>query len=146
MMCEATIHVERDTDYTPFQRLLMWVGMYLPNSIENWISSFLPESTYEVEVLISGDVTPVREGRFYGPPELCYPSEGGDIDITSAYVVGSAGSASIDCLVNVRPFELFGREFEIATKALWEAANDEWEAAAEDAAVSRYEARENYGL
>lgn len=123
MMCEAIIHVERDTDYTPFQRLSMWVGMYLPNSIENWISSFLPESTYEVEVLVSGDVTPVREGRFYGPPELCYPSEGGDVDIT-------------DCLVNGQPFELFGREFEIATEALWKAANDEWEAAAEDAAVS----------
>lgn len=130
---DATIHVERDTDYNRFQRFLMLVGMRLPNSIENWISSFLPESTYEVEVSVSGDVSPVREGRFSGPPELCYPSEGGDVDITG-------------CWANGQPFELFGREFEIASDALWKAANDAWEAAAEDAAVARHEARQDYGF
>jgi hypothetical protein len=92
-----------------------------------------PEGIHEIEVEVYGDVTPIRPGKFGGLPENCYPSEGGDIDIT-------------DCFVNGQPFELFGREFEIATDALWKAANDAWEAAAEDAAVSRYEARENYGL
>ena len=127
----ATIHVERDTDYNPFQRLMMWIGMYLPNSIESWISSFLPESTYEVEVLISGDVTPVREGRFYGPPELCFPDEGGEVDIT-------------EISANGRLFELTEEETKLAIEALWMAANEKWEADEEDAAVARYESKMSF--
>ena len=125
---EATIHVERDTEYTRWQIVLMSICMHLPKAVEVWVSSFLPESTYEVEVLVSGDVIPFQRGRFYGPPELCYPDEGGAVDITG-------------CWANEQPFELFGTEFEKATEALWQAAYDDWDAAAEDAAVSRYEER-----
>ena len=125
---KAKILVRRDTEYTRWQRFLMLIGVYLPIKVENWISSFLPDSTYEVEVLVSGDVTPIRKGQFYGPPELCFPDEGGEVDI-------------IDCWVNGNLFELLDNEYELAIEALWEAANDDWAAAEEEAAVLKCEAR-----
>jgi len=87
-----------------------------------------PEGICEIEVEICGEVTPIRPGKFGGLPENFYPDEGGAVDITG-------------CWANEQPFELFGTEFEKATEALWQAAYDDWDAAAEDAAVSRYEER-----
>lgn len=97
-------------------------------SAKIYVERELPEGTCEIEVEIRGEVTPIRHGKFTGLPELCYPDEGGEVDITG-------------CWANEEPFELFGNEYELATEALWKAANDDWAAAEEDAAVSRYEAR-----
>lgn len=84
----------------------------------------------EIEVELEGYATPIQEGRYYGPPELCYPDEGGDVEIESAKCVGCG-----------HPVELTSEEESEAKEALWKAATSEWEAAAEDAAIARYEDR-----
>ena len=39
--------------------------------------------SWDGQVTVTGDVTPFRRGRYTGPPEDCYPNEGGEVDITS---------------------------------------------------------------
>lgn len=36
----------------------------------------------ELTFTIEADVSKYNPGRTYGPPELCYPPEGGEVDIT----------------------------------------------------------------
>lgn len=38
----------------------------------------------ETEITVRCYVTPYRPARTWGPPEDCYPAEGGDVDILSA--------------------------------------------------------------
>jgi hypothetical protein len=42
------------------------------------------ETVYEIEC----DLTPYDPGRTYGPPEKCYPPEGGDCEILSVKLLG----------------------------------------------------------
>lgn len=42
------------------------------------------ETIYEIEC----DVTPYDPGRTYGPPEKCYPPEGGECEIVSVKLNG----------------------------------------------------------
>lgn len=41
----------------------------------------------EIEVEVEGDYTPYDPGKCFGPPELCYPPEGGTFEIESIIVV-----------------------------------------------------------
>ena len=36
----------------------------------------------EIEVEVEFDATPYRPAQTYGPPEACYPEEGGEVEIT----------------------------------------------------------------
>ena len=51
----------------------------------------------EIVVTIEGDVAPVTPGCFYGPPESCYPAEGGEVE-------------NLTATVNGQPFELTAKE------------------------------------
>ncbi|MBY0277913.1 hypothetical protein K2Z84_21475 [Candidatus Binatia bacterium] len=84
----------------------------------------------EIEVEIEGNATPVVPGRYSGPPELCYPDEGGEAEIESS-VCSCCGKA----------VELSAEERARAEAALRKVAEDEAEAAAEAAAEARAEAR-----
>lgn len=43
---------------------------------------------YEVELTVTGTVTPYRRARTSGPPENCSPAEGGDVEIESVVYEG----------------------------------------------------------
>lgn len=75
-----------------------------------------------IEVEVSGDVTAFRPGKTTGPAELCYPDEGGEVEVTGSWVKGEE-------------FELTHEEISDAEESLQRAAAD----ATEDAAVDRYE-------
>lgn len=95
---ETTITVERDTPDT--------------------------DDTHEVQVTVTGDVTPVTKGRYHGPPELCFPDEGGEVEV-------------IETMVNGQTIDLTPEEYLLAENALYLAA----EAAIEDEVISRYESK-----
>jgi len=59
----------------------------------------------EVVVDLTADVSPVIPGRFSGPPESCYPAEGGEVENLVATVGGL-------------PFELTAEEEEEAASLL----------------------------
>lgn len=41
-------------------------------------------TTYiEIKVEVEYDATPYRPAQTYGPPEACYPEEGGEVEITA---------------------------------------------------------------
>jgi hypothetical protein len=82
----------------------------------------------EVDVLVYGSRTPVVRGRYYGPPELCYPDEGGEIEITSVVIDGGdhdGEEIDIDALPDV--------------KAITDRLEEQIEEAAIDEDVRRYE-------
>jgi flagellar biosynthesis/type III secretory pathway protein FliH len=82
----------------------------------------------ELEIEVSGGAVPFVRGRTYGPPERCYPDEGGYVEDVEATFKG-------------QPFELTEKEEEKAQEALQEAAADAAEAAADAWAEARAEAR-----
>lgn len=60
----------------------------------------LPDT--DLEVLITFDYTPYDPGRTSGPPENCYPPEGGDAEITS--IITTPGGDELEPLL--RPWVL----------------------------------------
>ena len=83
------------------------------------------QGSFDVDVNsihVSGDVTAFCPGRICGPPERCYPDEGGDVEVTGSWLNGEE-------------VELTEDEIAQAEEALLQAAAD----AAEDYAVSRAE-------
>ena len=49
----------------------------------------IEDNDEEVEFEVTGSVSPIVYGRFSGPPEDCYPTEGGEVLIESVYRNGS---------------------------------------------------------
>jgi hypothetical protein len=49
----------------------------------------VPRITYtlELEFEIEADVSPVVPARLCGPPEACYPEEGGEVDIREVRLI-----------------------------------------------------------
>lgn len=47
------------------------------------------------ELLIEYTRTPYDPGRLSGPPEDCYPPEGGDVEIINVYAIGAGGTRSV---------------------------------------------------
>lgn len=86
------------------------------------------DNTVELEIEVSGSAVPFVRGCYSGPPERCYPDEGGYVEDVSATWEGL-------------PFVLTDKEEESAQEALQEAADDAREAAAEAWAEARAEAR-----
>jgi hypothetical protein len=43
----------------------------------------------DVTLLVTGDVEPYTPGRTWGPPEHCYPSEGGTAEVTAIELDGA---------------------------------------------------------
>jgi uncharacterized protein YjbJ (UPF0337 family) len=93
----------------------------------------------EVELLVRADYTVPVKARTYGPPELCSPAEGGDVEIVEI-VLDAKGNAKWDG-------ELTESEREDAEEKLAEQANEELQSRYEDAAdaaADAAEAREDY--
>ncbi len=65
----------------------------------------------ELEIEVTGTATPFVRGRYSGPPEKCYPDEGGEIEDLAATHKG-------------KPFELTSAEEDKAIEALQEVASD----------------------
>ncbi len=66
----------------------------------------------EFEVEVTGDVAPIIPGRYSGPPEDCYPDEGGEVESLSASLDG-------------KPFELTAEEEAKAEGLLQERAAED---------------------
>jgi hypothetical protein len=87
----------------------------------------------ELEIKLTADASPRVRGRYHGPPELCYPDEGGEIE-------------DVIATLNGQPFELTKAEADKALEALGEAgreaeaaAYESWEEAKADAWEARQE-------
>jgi hypothetical protein len=63
--------------------------------------------TIELEVLIEFDYVPFVPARTMGPPEDCYPAEGGFVEVNAVYVVNSDGTKTA---IDVSPKVLFALE------------------------------------
>lgn len=50
-------------------------------------SIFLALDDPELALLVEGNATPFKPGRTWGPPEDCYPDEGGEVEIENVYAV-----------------------------------------------------------
>lgn len=68
----------------------------------------------DVTLTVSGSVEPLVRGRYFGPPERCYPDEGGEVEITSVTRDGKPWS-----------HELSPKDLERAEDALREQAEDD---------------------
>ena len=44
------------------------------------------------EVIVTGTITPIAEGRSHGPAELCWADEGGELENIVAYTLRDDGS------------------------------------------------------
>jgi hypothetical protein len=49
----------------------------------------------ELDLLVTANVTPVRPARISGPPENCYPAEGGEVEIESIKLDGSPWTGTL---------------------------------------------------
>ena len=76
------------------------------------------------------DFTPETPAQLYGPPENCYPAEGGEADITTLTVDGYEAMFLLNS-------ELAEELYRIA----YDACCDQMQSMAEDAAESRAQAR-----
>jgi len=84
----------------------------------------------ELELDIDGNVTSYDPGRLSGPPEDCYPPEGGEAEIESVTLDGKRWDGT-----------LTKEELDAVEEQLREAAQDAYDAAMEDAAEAAAEAR-----
>jgi hypothetical protein len=50
--------------------------------------------TLELELEIEGDYDPYIPAKISGPPEDCYPSEGGSFTVTEIHILNEDGSRS----------------------------------------------------
>lgn len=49
-------------------------------TIYRWVGD--DDTGHEETLEVTGDVTPLRRGRYSGPAHLCYPDEGGEVELT----------------------------------------------------------------
>jgi len=102
------------------------------------VSTFSAHITADdgTELEIHGEVEPIRPGRFSGPPELCYPEEGGEVEVERVEVDG-------EDMTPEDAAKKYGVTIEAMAEALAEAAERNDELAAEDAAERRRELRKD---
>lgn len=77
----------------------------------------------EMELLVEGNATPYDPGVTSGPPECCYPPEGGEVEIENVYATHPG---------QMRPIKL-----EVSPLITYLAAWPELEAVVEDALANR---------
>lgn len=75
----------------------------------------------ECGFLFTADIEPFRKGRYTGPPESCYPDEGGTATLTGA-ALGSHGFSMADVERMFTPEEIAAIEEELY--ADWESLED----------------------
>lgn len=88
----------------------------------------ITRTEFDIDLEVTGYVQPIVHGHYSGPPERCFPDEGGDVDIET-----------VKCACCGQAVELSDDETKVIEAALYNAAAAQWEMAAEDAAISRYE-------
>lgn len=88
----------------------------------------ITRTQFEIELELTGTVEPITHGRYSGPPERCFPDEGGDVEVETVKCCGCGQAV-----------ELTPEERRLAEDALYNEAAKKWAIAAEDAAVARYE-------
>ncbi len=94
-----------------------------------------PDGSDEVEIPVSicGGYEPYRAARVYGPPEDCYPAEGGyATDVRAIFMDGD-----VERVIHLTDDELKDLEDEMA-----DAVADAQESAYESAMEAKYEAME----
>jgi hypothetical protein len=58
------------------------MDMSVPNKGYKYEIEFSVErGEVEIALLVRGNVSPIIQGQYSGPPERCYPSEGGEVEI-----------------------------------------------------------------
>ena len=72
---------------------------------------YLERDGIELEIKVTGDYIPFVPGKYFGPPEKCYPDSGGWVEITSA-------------IYNEEEIELTKNELEYAEEKLIENLKD----------------------
>lgn len=87
---------------------------------------YIERDGVEIEVELTGSLSPYDPGCTSGPPENCYPPEGGEVEDIEAKVQG-------------KPFELTAAEMTKAEEALFEANQD-----ADDGGDEDYDRGEYY--
>lgn len=88
----------------------------------------ITRTAFEIELEVEGNVEPIVHGHYSGPPERCFPDEGGDVEVTSVKCVGCGQTV-----------DLTPDEQRLAEDALYNEAARGWAIDAEDAAISRHE-------
>ncbi len=80
--------------------------------------------------LVECEITPLDPGQSYGPPEDCYPAEGGYAEITSVTVSGEALGDERPPSVEVDMSDVWirtrGQKFDLFLDDLAETAYDKW--------------------
>lgn len=84
----------------------------------------------EIELTVQGSVEPFVPGRYHGPPERCYPDEGGDAEVCAVLLAGKPWDG-----------ELTDRETDEAKRLLRQAEADARESYDESRAEEAYEDR-----
>ncbi len=107
------------------------------------LAPFASADTGEVELRFECNLTPYDPGRSDGPPEHCYPPEGGEVEILSVCMVRGKTEIALlaDCATELE--EYFQEQVEELAIQLAADADD---AAREAAAEARYEdSRDRWG-
>lgn len=95
----------------------------------------------EIEYEFEGRVSPLIRGRYSGPPELCHPDEGGEVEIEAAYRLEGEGTKQRRVSVDVdEAVGACGGQEHVEDRMRDAAAQDDEDARA-DAAEVRAEAR-----
>jgi hypothetical protein len=95
-----------------------------PNQITTTL--IVQRDDQDIEVEITGYAEPLVHGVFSGPPERCYPDEGGFAELEEA-------------MVNGNHFELTQEEIAQAETLLYETYEDDMRGAAEMAAEAAFD-------
>lgn len=81
-----------------------------------------------VEVTVEYSYSPGTPGKFYGPPENCYPDEPGDCEVEVIYLTSDKAKTDIMPKLSTEQIE---NVFEQACNEGEESVNDDYEAAME---------------
>lgn len=75
-----------------------------------------PAPPVELELRVTGEVSPYRRARTYGPPEMCSPAEGGEVEIVAVTLNGKPWAG-----------ELTESEAELAEERIFEKAAEQFD-------------------
>ena len=78
----------------------------------------------DVDVEVVGTVTPTVPGRYSGPPEDCYPDEGGEVEVEHVWLTGERPAGSPPWAPWPRVRELTGDEVDQVRDACEDALRD----------------------
>ena len=91
--------------------------------IHRWVGD--DDTGYEQTFEIEGTVSPIIHGVFSGPPERCYPDEGGEVEIERVWLLGLNENRDAVTRTDVGLAGLTLSEVNTAIEALAEEASDD---------------------